>query len=243
MRLDELAIKFCWWWRTPTAAYKYDHEYHSLDFAPLSDERKCLDSRCVDRRWEFAAWHYELLRRHEAFTDWPPFNELDPDGAQHAWKGYFGDYSAEPETARIYLDETDGFSHDHHGWAQFPDVEWNLRAADNALSEQFIKFIHEERKAQKIVAAKGLTGRRNRPVSWLWPELLDRRDKARESLNRSEKELYSKAKRLSCTLASHCLREAREDSHFTPEPEKLGRVEALLASRLKLARLRRAKGE
>jgi hypothetical protein len=57
-------------------------------------------------------------------------------------------------------------------WSNVLNVQWNLRASDQDLTEAFLDIIAQERAKRKF-NRRDTRWRRTRDPSWRWPEVLD----------------------------------------------------------------------
>lgn len=170
-----------WWWRDERR-----HEVNVLNwFCPGKDAGR-------------AAWLYELARREATLRKLPPFHKL-PQELAMAWVEGFGPYR-EPGTI---THRSTGIWNlkAAPGWTRPAAIEWNLYVPFRQLVRDFKLFIEMEKWNQEIRPTKGLKGRasrnrgrRNRPFSWAWPELMDRAA-AKEKLNNSERSSLSEARK------------------------------------------------
>lgn len=171
-----------WWWRD---------EHHRTDLLVKSI---CLHSKDADR----AAWLYELARRGTTGRKLPPFYKL-PEEVANQWVELFG---ASQDSGRITHRSTGIWNLiAAPGWTRPAPIEWNLYAPFHRLARDFKLFIEMEKWCQQIRPARGPKGkvtrnkgRKNRPFSWAWPELMDRAA-AKEKLNNSERSSLSEARK------------------------------------------------
>jgi hypothetical protein len=180
-----------WWWRD---------ERRRTDLLLKSI---CLHGKDADR----AAWLYELARRGANVRKLPPFYKL-PEELANQWVEYFG---AHRDAGRMTHRSTGIWNLiAAPGWTRPAPIEWNLHAPFHQLARDFKMFIDMERWFQEIRPTRGPKGkatrnkgRKNRPFSWAWPELMDRAD-AKEKLNNSERSSLSEARKAArAFLAAH----------------------------------------
>jgi hypothetical protein len=181
-----------WWWRDEDSRLNLLLKY------------LCLQDKDAAR----AAWLYELARRATIANKPPPFNKL-PDEVFIQWVECFG---AIQDPTRITHRSTGIWNlKAAPGWTRPAPIEWNLHAPFHRLVRDFKLFIDMEKWSQNIRASaqgpKGKVsrnkGRKNRPFSWAWPELMDRAA-AKEKLNSSERSSLSEARKAAREfLASH----------------------------------------
>jgi hypothetical protein len=181
-----------WWWRD-----KQSRRYLQLKYL-------CAQGKDADR----TAWLYELARRETTSGNLPPFNQL-PDELFIQWVERFG----APQDPNRTTHRSTGIWNltAAPGWTRPAPIEWNLHAPLHSLVRDFKLFIETEKWFQNIrPSAQGPKGkatrnkgRKNRPFSWTWPELMDRAD-AKEKLNSSERSSLSEARKAARVfLASH----------------------------------------
>jgi hypothetical protein len=182
-RQSKAAMEKDWWWRDKDSRLNLMLKY------------LCLQNKDAAR----AAWLYELARRATTANKLPPFNKL-PDEAFIQWVECFG---AIQDPTRI-THRSSGIWNlkAAPGWTRPAPIEWNLHAPFHRLVRDFKLFIDMEKWSQQIrpskLGPKGKIsrnkGRRNRPFSWTWPELMDRAA-AEEKLNNSERSSLSEARK------------------------------------------------
>lgn len=172
-----------WWWRDKDSRINLLLKY------------LCLQDKDATR----AAWLYELARRATTVNKPPPFNKL-PDEVFIQWVECFG---AIQDPTRITHRSTGIWNLTAApGWTRPAPIEWNLHAPFHRLARDFKLFIEMEKWNQNIrppaQGPKGKVtrnkGRKNRPFSWAWPELMDRAA-AKEKLNSSERSSLSEARK------------------------------------------------
>jgi hypothetical protein len=172
-----------WWWRDEDSRLNLLLKY------------LCLQGKDAGR----AAWLYELARRGATARKLPPFNKL-PDEVFIQWVECFG---AIQDPTRITHRSTGIWNlKAAPGWTRPAPIEWNLHAPFHRLVRDFKLFIDMEKWCQEIrPSAQGPNGkvsrnkgRKNRPFSWAWPELIDRAV-AKEKLNNSERSSLSEARK------------------------------------------------
>ena len=171
-----------WWWR--------DERFR--------DDLVVKSIYCLGKDVDRGAWLYELARREANMMRLPPFHKL-PEEVALNWIKLFGpDRDFVPKTHR----STGIWNHiAAPGWTRPAPIEWNLNAPFHRLARDFKLFIEMEKWLQSISSKRGPKGkvarnkgRRNRPFSWAWPELIDRAN-AKEKLNDSERSSLSEARR------------------------------------------------
>ncbi len=179
----EATMEQDWWWRDKNSRI-------SLLLKLLVLERKDADR---------AAWLYELARREATTQKLPPFNKL-PDEVFLKWVECFGE--TEDPTKKTHRSTGIWNLIPQPGWTRPAPIEWNLHAPLNSVVRDFKMFIALEKFHQNIRPSeqgpKGKVsrnkGRKNRPFSWAWPELMDR-VAAKEKLNSSERSSLSEARK------------------------------------------------
>ncbi|MHC1765244.1 MAG: hypothetical protein AB9869_13245 [Verrucomicrobiia bacterium] len=181
-------MKYEWWWRRMPKSVRFD----TTMFNTLALNKAGIRWK---RKIERPAFCYELMRRLGDLAASPPFVRLKMKEIRTFISIFSRIEDDEDQPGRIYCSWEYGFDIDHDGWVRFDDVEWNLSRSNEALCEDFLKRIEEERKLQKISPPPGPAGKANRCPSWLWPELMDRRDRERQRLDRAQDRAYWRAKK------------------------------------------------
>jgi len=181
-----------WWWRDKESRLCLLLKY------------LCAQGKDADR----AAWLYELARRETTAGKLPPLNKF-PDEVLIQWVERFG--TIQDPTRTTHRSTGIWNLKAATGWTRPAPIEWNLHAPLHSLVRDFKLFIQMEKWSQNICASaqgpKGKAtrnkGRKNRPFSWAWPELMDRAD-AKEKLNNSERSSLSEARKAArAFLAAH----------------------------------------
>jgi hypothetical protein len=180
-----------WWWRDKDSRLSLQLKY------------LCLQGKDADR----AAWLYELARREATARKLPPFNKFS-DEVFIQWVERFGTNLDPTKTTH----RSTGIWNlkAAPGWTRPAPIEWNLHAPFHHLARDFKLFIEMEKWFQEIRPARSPKGnatrnkgRKNRPFSWAWPELMDRAA-AKEKLNSSERSSLSEARKAAREfLSSH----------------------------------------
>jgi hypothetical protein len=112
---------------------------------------------------------------------------------------------------------------DAKSWSDILQVQCDLSASDHELSSSFLSFVRRLRRERKIKSPSGPKGKRNRPVSWRWPELLDiKHYMPVEKLDDAERSKLSKAQKLAKTLNEYVNSRLQPDSDEDFTPVRLG---------------------
>lgn len=171
-----------WWWRDKESCLSLQLKY------------LCLQGKEADR----AAWLYELARRRATARKLPPFSKLP----EEVWIQWVERYGANQDPTKITHRSTGIWNlQAAPGWTRPAPIEWNLHAPFHRLARSFKLLIEMEKWLQEIrpsLSPRGNAirnkGRKNRPFSWAWPELMDRAA-AKEKLNSSERSSLSEARK------------------------------------------------
>ncbi len=169
------ALKRNWWW----------HKRATL---------RLLRTRVAWPDVEEAARNYELARRsskgkRQFVTAYPDLG-YGQTLVHCAWPSW------SPPVRRI---PTRREEYQEIGWTpvyEYQQWQWNLRAADKHLIDEFIREIRLLREIQKIEAPHPLKGKKYRGVSWKLVEILDRVEAGAKSLDDSDRHTLSKARQL-----------------------------------------------
>ena len=164
---------------SPTSVYRSTRQRIRL----VVERRRSVDGiqQCGHER---AAWLYEIGRRlgkdegkaEERMRKFPPFPKLDEELVTElvmAWPDQnenFGDPMIEfPQGSRAirHLQRKPGHS-------RLLIATFDLERSDDALIQRFKDFLAVERERTGIEhKARSIKGRRNRPISWRYVEMLD----------------------------------------------------------------------
>lgn len=185
--VEILEIKYEWWWRRRPASVRFD----GTMFNTLARNKAGIFWK---RKIERPAFCYELMRRLGDLAASPPFIRLKMKELRSFISVFSRVESDEDRPVRIYADWEDGVNLDHDDWVRF-DLELNLTKSNAALCEDFLRRIEKEKKEWGISPPQGPKGKANRCPSWLWPELMDRRDREHQRLDRAQDRAYWRAKK------------------------------------------------
>jgi hypothetical protein len=151
-----------WWWLEETTDMRYDELSHTLI-------AKTPKGKLWKRKVEPTARDYELARRHDRALNLPPFPMAG------CFPFLLEDITT-PDNLKIYRNQDFPIGEDievwdDHNYGPMP-VDWNYAGSVDRAIEEFRRMFLEEKIARGITR-KGLSGIRNRPLSWRWPELMD----------------------------------------------------------------------
>lgn len=134
------------------------------------------------------AYNYELLRRFLRKERLAPYYGLKIP--HHLIVMDLSDDQMPPFVSRE-------FNNGEPGWTvPKPALQWNLNASRRALHAEFDHFIKQQRKLQNVPEPRPNAGKRRRPVSWLWPELMDLADFKIRKLDENERSKLSAARKV-----------------------------------------------
>jgi hypothetical protein len=185
--VTEAELQRRWWWRViDTKDRRYDPTTHTIAAkTPLG------------RKWkqevELAAWRYELAIRHARKDRFQPFPKADK-----RLRLLLQDVPPTSQAVSFCdLPKSQNFAFwDDQNWVALPRGYWNVRASEDAVAHALLEMFRQVRKARRIRRSRGPAGKRNRPVSWRWPELLDIAHFLRTpALNPSERKKLSEARK------------------------------------------------
>lgn len=151
------------------------------------------------RYLELTAFRYELGRRNHNLNDTPRFIDLPAIALPHFRAKLVRESD---KICCLYHGEMDveKMAAARPGWSPALPYSYNLHASDRALCEVFMNWIKGERQRQYIAEELSVIGersrnkgRRARPVSWKWIELIDNpqqlNDNDRSHLSVARKEM------------------------------------------------------
>ncbi len=170
MTEDELRKKF-WWWRK-NKDWTFDAQDYTTKLKPSSTNQQWKD------REELIAWRYELARRHTPSDQLPPYPEAkEKYNDEMACLEDFSRIGQRRKVLRIdeLPVEIDLNILKKESWSGVHRFECDLEASDNQLTAGFLEYVRTGRERRNIKAGIGPKGKRHRPVSWRWPELMDSR--------------------------------------------------------------------
>ena len=164
-----------WWWKRPE------------NFPKLENIRLF--------GYELAARNYELMRRApnalKFSQNYLELNREDKTTASIAWtKPNEFPYRQifDPQKREI------GWSNPH------PHVQWNLRLSERTLKKAFWDYIIQQRKSQNLSEKYSAKGKKNRPPTWQYVELLDQQQNKIGNMGDSERGMASKAEQMAINL-------------------------------------------
>jgi hypothetical protein len=207
MTENELRKKF-WWWRK-SEDWTFDPVQSTTRLKPSSKNHKWKEHE------ELIAWWYELARRHKGKEPRPPYPEAkakDPFILKCLEE--FSQIRQRRKALRVDelpVSEDPSISQ-KSSWSGL--LQCDLQASDHQLTASLLQYVRAERKKRNIKAARGAKGKRHRPVSWHWPELMDLAHFIKNpALNAADRSKLSKARKLARFINNFL------DDWFTPLPE------------------------
>ncbi|HLH56307.1 MAG TPA: hypothetical protein VKY92_22160 [Verrucomicrobiae bacterium] len=180
-RFSSLNSPWCWWWTFPAEGREYDGAGHVV-------KASSMEGIIWKRRYELAAWRYELCRRHarELLQDgaWPRWDKL----TEEEWLQYVELLG----NTKLSVVTGDNLQQDcrlvqaPEDLERLGEVWFDRRASDNSLATDFLFLIRKRTAApegQTIPSPK-------RP--WRWVEILDLNSYG-GSLSKHERSIFPEA--------------------------------------------------
>jgi hypothetical protein len=164
-----------WWWKRP-------ENHPELE-------------RIILFGYELAARNYELMRRApnggEFSQNYLELSREDKTTTSVAW--------AKPN--EFPMRQVFDPQKQEMGWTSVrPQLQWNLQLSDRILKKAFLDYVNQQRNAQAISFAHPLKGKKNRPPTWQYVELLDMQRNKIGNMGDSERGMASKAEQLTTQL-------------------------------------------
>jgi len=101
-------------------------------------------------------------------------------------------------------------------YIELPAIAFCRTASRSAILEQIGRLIDKECEARHIKLPTAPDGKRNRPFSWLWVELLDRREILEEKLSDSDRSTLTEARRAAASFGRQLRELVKQEAQFEP---------------------------
>jgi hypothetical protein len=209
MTEKELKKRCCWWWREKGQNWTFDGRNFTT-----KEKRDSANQTWKDQE-ELVAWYYELARRHIRSDESPPFPQAK-DSLAVTLLDDFNRIKPRLQVLRINLMDAanDPTITRKRSWSDF--LQCDLEAPDNQIFDSLRDYLKSERAKRKLKMRRGAEGKRHRPVSWRWPELMDIATLVENPrLNDADRSKLSKARKLSKTLHEYLV------DGFTPSGDEI----------------------
>lgn len=152
------------WWKQKTSDRQYDRVTNTLS-------AKNAQGKEWKQKKERYAHAYELARRHDRDTEWPPYTSADGKELAELLPFWSEPDNSQVARSRELPIQEDGSLWDDENWGPL-NVDWHFSVSASKAIEEFKKLFLAEQKRRKLPPEARL-GNKRRSLSWRWVELLD----------------------------------------------------------------------